>query len=206
MYILSVTLATLVIIPGLLKILSPYFWEDVCYLKDLLWILLTFVLRRKRRPLFLAVDRFIEQSALHPNRTFIIFENKSYSYEDANKESNKIANALRTHARLQAGETVALLMGNEPTFMFTWLALAKLGCPVAFLNHNIRSKSLLHCFSCCDAKVIIAAVGKEVTNSSREAFRDHVGSQHYNSKITIKVFWGLYLQILVFSKALAVFI
>ncbi|XP_062405796.1 long-chain fatty acid transport protein 2-like [Sardina pilchardus] len=161
MYILTVTLATLVIIPVLLKIFVPYFWKDVFYLKDLVRILLTFVSRRKRRPLFLAVDRFIEQSALYPNRTFIWFENKSYSYQDADKESNKIANALRAHACLQSGETVALFMGNEPTFMFTWLALAKLGCPVAFLNHNIRSKSLLHCFSCCDAKVLIAAVELE---------------------------------------------
>ncbi|XP_076143874.1 long-chain fatty acid transport protein 2-like [Alosa pseudoharengus] len=161
MYISTVTLATLVIIPVLLKIFAPYFWEDVFYLKDLVRILLTFVSRRKRRPLFLAVDRFIEQSALHPNRTFILFENKSYSYQDADKESNKIANALRSHACSQSGETVALFMRNEPTFMFTWLALAKLGCPVAFLNHNIRSKSLLHCFSCCDAKVLIAAVELE---------------------------------------------
>ncbi|XP_041918152.1 very long-chain acyl-CoA synthetase isoform X1 [Alosa sapidissima] len=161
MYISTVTLATLVIIPVLLKIFAPYFWEDVFYLKELVRILLTFVSRRKRRPLFLAVDRFIEQSALHPNRTFILFENKSYSYQDADKESNKIANALRSHACSQSGETVALFMRNEPTFMFTWLALAKLGCPVAFLNHNIRSKSLLHCFSCCDAKVLIAAVDLE---------------------------------------------
>ncbi|XP_051235629.1 long-chain fatty acid transport protein 2 isoform X2 [Dicentrarchus labrax] len=48
-------------------------------------------------------------------------------------------------------------MGNEPAFMFTWLALAKLGSPVALLNHNIRNKSLLHCFNCCRAKVLIAA-------------------------------------------------
>ncbi|KAG8001273.1 Very long-chain acyl-CoA synthetase [Nibea albiflora] len=48
-------------------------------------------------------------------------------------------------------------MGNEPAFMFTWLALAKLGSPVALLNHNIRTKSLLHCFNCCNAKVLIAA-------------------------------------------------
>ncbi|KAL2088891.1 hypothetical protein ACEWY4_015790 [Coilia grayii] len=161
MYISTLTLASLVIIPVLVKICCPYFWEDVLYLKDLFRILLTFVLRRKRRPLFLAVDRFIEQSVLCPNRTFIVFENKSYSYRDADRESNKIANALRAHSRLQSGETAALFMGNEPTFMFTWLALAKLGCPAAFLNQNIRSKSLLHCFNCCNAKVIIATAELE---------------------------------------------
>ncbi|KAJ8249311.1 hypothetical protein GJAV_G00233430 [Gymnothorax javanicus] len=48
-------------------------------------------------------------------------------------------------------------MGNEPAFIFTWLALAKLGCPVALLNNNIKAKSLLHCFNCCAAKLLIAA-------------------------------------------------
>lgn len=72
--------------------------------------------------------------------------------------------------------------------MFTWLALAKLGCPVAFLNHNIRSKSLLHCFSCCDTKVIISAVGKAVINSSREAFRDLLYRLTTLVTVTIKVF------------------
>lgn len=160
MFISTVTLATLVVIPVLVKICCPYFWDDVVYLKDLLRILVTFVLRRKRRPLFLAVDRFIEQSVLHPKRTFILFENKSYSYQDADRESNKIANALLAHSNLQPGDTAALFMGNEPTFMFTWLALAKLGCPAAFLNQNIRSKSLLHCFNCCNAKLLIASAGK----------------------------------------------
>ncbi|KAM7405896.1 hypothetical protein PAMP_000311 [Pampus punctatissimus] len=110
-----------------------------------------------RRPLFFALDRFLEQTATYPDKTFIMFENESYTYTCADKRSNKIANALQFHPKYKAGDTVALFMGNEPAFMFTWLALAKLGSPVALLNYNIRTKSLLHCFNCCKAKVLIAA-------------------------------------------------
>uniref|UniRef100_A0A6Q2YDK3 long-chain-fatty-acid--CoA ligase n=1 Tax=Esox lucius TaxID=8010 RepID=A0A6Q2YDK3_ESOLU len=157
MYLVSILFTSLALTPLLLKAFFPYFWKDAFYLADLVRILMKFVLRRRRKPSFMVLDRFLEQSVAHPDRSFILFDNKNYSYRDTDKRSNKIANALRRHSELRAGDTVALFMGNEPAFIFTWLALAKLGCPVAFLNHNIRSRSLLHCFNCCSAKVLIAA-------------------------------------------------
>ncbi|KAJ8393094.1 hypothetical protein AAFF_G00067770 [Aldrovandia affinis] len=157
MYILSTLLASLAIFPLVLKVFYPYFWEDLAYLLNLLWILLKFGKRRRRKPLFLVLDRYFEQTTGHPDRPFVVFEDQSFSYRDADKRSNRIANALQKHGNFVKGDTVALYMGNEPAFIFTWLALAKLGCPVALLNNNIKSKSLLHCFSCCGAKLLIAA-------------------------------------------------
>ncbi|XP_022604110.1 very long-chain acyl-CoA synthetase-like [Seriola dumerili] len=157
MYIISVILATILIIPFALKTFSPYLWMDILYFGDLLRIFVRFVSRRRRRPLFFVLDRFLEQTAALPHKPFIVFENEIYSYTHTDKRSNKVANALRTQRGYRAGDTVALFMGNEPAFLFTWLALAKLGSPVALLNHNIRTKSLLHCFNCCKAKVLIAA-------------------------------------------------
>uniref|UniRef100_A0A8C4ID24 long-chain-fatty-acid--CoA ligase n=1 Tax=Dicentrarchus labrax TaxID=13489 RepID=A0A8C4ID24_DICLA len=126
---------------------SPPWWSP---------LFLKFVSRRRRRPLFFVLDRFLEQTAAHPDKLFIVFENEGYSYKYTDTRSNKTANALQSHPGYKVGDTVALFMGNEPAFMFTWLALAKLGSPVALLNHNIRNKSLLHCFNCCRAKVLIA--------------------------------------------------
>ncbi|KAK5935535.1 hypothetical protein CgunFtcFv8_020890 [Champsocephalus gunnari] len=157
MYLISVILASIFIIPFAIKTLSPYLWLDILYLKHLLRILVTFVSRRRRRPFFFVLDRFLEQTAAHPDKSFIVFENEHFSYSYTDRRSNKTANALLSQPGYKAGDTVALFMGNEPAFMFTWLALAKLGSPVAFLNHNIRTKSLLHCFNCCKATVLIAA-------------------------------------------------
>uniref|UniRef100_A0A8C9X000 long-chain-fatty-acid--CoA ligase n=1 Tax=Sander lucioperca TaxID=283035 RepID=A0A8C9X000_SANLU len=147
----------ILIIPFGLKTLFPYVWMDILYFGDLLRILVKFVSRRRRRPSFFVLDRFLEQTAAHPDKPFILFENENYSYTDTDKWSNKTANALQSHPGYKPGDTVALFMGNEPAFLFTWLALAKLGSPVALLNHNIRTKSLLHCFNCCKANVLIAA-------------------------------------------------
>ncbi|XP_053177277.1 long-chain fatty acid transport protein 2 [Scomber japonicus] len=154
---ISVVLATILIIPFALKTFTPYVWADILYVVELLRILVKFVSRRRRKPFFFVLDRFLEQTAAHPDKPFVVFEDESFTYSDTDKRSNKIANALRSHPRYKAGDTVALFMGNEPAFMFTWLALAKLGSPVALLNYNIRTKCLLHCFNCCKAKVLIAA-------------------------------------------------
>lgn len=159
LYLISIIISTILIIPFVLKTFSPLLWMDIVYCGDLLRILVTFVSRRRRKPFFFVLDRFLEQTAANPDKLFVVFENERYSYSDADKRSNRTANALRSHPGYKAGETVALFMGNEPGFIFTWLALAKLGSPVSLLNHNIRSKSLLHCFNCCKAKVLIAAPG-----------------------------------------------
>lgn len=162
MYLISVILASILVLPFALKTFSPYLWMDILYFRVLLRILVTFVSRRRRRPLFFVLDRFLEQTAAHPDKLFIVFGSERYSYAYTDTRSNQIANALQSHPRYKAGDTVALFMGNEPAFMFTWLALAKLGSPVALLNHNIRTKCLLHCFNCCKAKVLIAAPGMHV--------------------------------------------
>ncbi|XP_029284443.1 very long-chain acyl-CoA synthetase [Cottoperca gobio] len=156
MYLISVIFASILIIPFAIKTLSPYLWLDILYLGHMLHIVVKCVSRR-RRPCFFVLDRFLEQTAAHPDKLFIVFENENYSFTYTDKRSNKTANALQSHPNYKAGDTVALFMGNEPAFIFTWLAMAKLGSPVALLNHNIRTKSLLHCFNCCKAKVLIAA-------------------------------------------------
>lgn len=159
MYFLSITLASILIVPLVMKWVCPCLWKDVVYCTELLRILAKFVARRRRRPPFFVLDRFLEQSAADPHKLFLVFGNERHTYEQADKRSNQIANALQCQQGYRAGDTVALFMGNEPAFIFTWLALAKLGSPVSLLNHNIRNKSLLHCFNCCKANVLIAASG-----------------------------------------------
>uniref|UniRef100_A0AAQ5ZEV9 long-chain-fatty-acid--CoA ligase n=1 Tax=Amphiprion ocellaris TaxID=80972 RepID=A0AAQ5ZEV9_AMPOC len=102
------------------------------------------------------LDDFLDAVKKHPHKNFIVFEDSSYTYSQADRESNKVARALSAHVQLKQGDTAALFLGNEPLFVWMWLGLAKLGCTASLLNYNIRSKSLLHCFSCCDAKVLIA--------------------------------------------------
>ncbi|KAF6738860.1 Very long-chain acyl-CoA synthetase [Oryzias melastigma] len=137
------------------KAFCPHLPADCVYILRSLGLGFRLLKYRKRKPIYSVLDCFLDAVKRHPAKTFLHFEGREYSYEEVDRQSNKVARALQAEARLKEGDTVALFLPNEPGFVWTWLGLAKLGCPAALLNFNIRSKSLLHCFSCCGAKVII---------------------------------------------------
>ncbi|GAA6218857.1 very long-chain acyl-CoA synthetase-like [Lates japonicus] len=155
-YILYTILTGLALLPLLLYLRNPYFWYDLNYTLTAIKIGIRIVRYKKRKPFYSILDSFLDKVAKQPQKKFIVFEDISYTYSQADKESNKVARALSTHGNVKAGDTVAVFMGNEPRMVWLWLGLAKLGCTASLLNYNIRSKSLLHCFSCCDAKVLVA--------------------------------------------------
>lgn len=159
-YGLYTALAGLLLLPLFFYLRNPYFFQDLCYSLTALKIANRVEKFRRRKPFYSILECFLDKVARQPQKTFLLFEDRSYSYSQADRESNRAARALSQHARLQEGDTVALLLGNEPQFVWMWLALAKLGCTASLLNFNIRSKSLLHCFSCCNAKVLVVGAGK----------------------------------------------
>lgn len=150
-------LAALALLPALLGTFYPYFFQDCVYIYRAVGFGIRLIKYSKKTPFYSIVDCFLDAVKKHPKKAFVHFEGKTFTYLDVERQSNKVANALRSVAALKEGDTVALFIGNEPCFMWTWLGLAKLGCPAALLNFNIRSRSLLHCFSCCGANVLIAA-------------------------------------------------
>ena len=159
-YFLYTALAGLAILPLLLYLKNPYFLQDMSYAITAIKIGIRMGKFKTQKPLYSILDCFLDKVARQPHKKFLLFEESSYTYSQADKESNRVARALSTHVQLKEGDTVALFLGNEPHFVWLWLALAKLGCTASLLNCNIRSKSLLHCFSCCEAKVLVAGAGK----------------------------------------------
>ncbi|KAL0968674.1 hypothetical protein UPYG_G00270050 [Umbra pygmaea] len=140
---------------GLLRYCYPYFLHDVRHMIKI--ILIKYRLWKIRKENVTILDRFLESVKRHPNKPFILFEDESYSYLDADNHSNKVARVLMQNGNIKEGDVVAVFSGNQPIFLWIWLGLVKIGCSAAFLNYNMRSKSLLHCFSCSGADVLIAA-------------------------------------------------
>ncbi|XP_029379623.1 long-chain fatty acid transport protein 2 isoform X1 [Echeneis naucrates] len=135
----------------------PYLKADCIHIVRSIGVGFRLLRYKKIKPFYSVLDRFLDRVRRHPDKTFIIFEGRQYSYGEVDRRSNKVARALQAEAGLREGDTVALFLPNEPCYVWIWLGLAKLGCPAALLNFNIRSKSLLHCFSCCGAKVLIVS-------------------------------------------------
>ncbi|XP_029009050.1 long-chain fatty acid transport protein 2-like [Betta splendens] len=154
---LTAVVGLAVLCASFLTAFFPYFADDAVYIMRTLRLGARLNRYKKSRPFYSILDRFLDAVRSHPGKLFLHFEGRDYSYAEADRRSSKVARALRAEARLQEGDTVALFLPSEPCFVWTWLGLAKLGCPAALLNFNIRAKSLLHCFSCCGAKVIVVS-------------------------------------------------
>ncbi|CDQ88005.1 unnamed protein product [Oncorhynchus mykiss] len=147
------------------KLCFPYFWKDVFYLVKVIRYGARLEIFKMTSKVVTIIDRFVQQVERIPTKPFLIYEGVTYTYQDINERSNKLANVFLEQGMLKKGDSVALLMNNEPDFICVWFGLIKLGCAVAFLNTNIKSRSLLHCFNCCGAKTLV--VGAELQHSRR---------------------------------------
>lgn len=156
---LSVLVAGVFSAHVLQKLCVPYFWTDLFFLLKVVRYGVKLELFKLSSSVRTVLDRFIEQAQRIPNKPFIIYDGRSYTYRDIESRSNRLANVFLKRVKLRKGDCVSLLMSNEPDFLCVWFALAKVGCTVAFLNTNIKSKSLLHCFNCCGAKTLIVGSG-----------------------------------------------
>uniref|UniRef100_A0A8C2HU78 long-chain-fatty-acid--CoA ligase n=1 Tax=Cyprinus carpio TaxID=7962 RepID=A0A8C2HU78_CYPCA len=131
----------------------PYFWKDALFLTRVIRYGARLEIYKRTSRVVTVVDRFVQQAQRIPDKAFLIYEGVTYTYGELEERSNRVARVFKD--AVKEGDTVALLMSNEPDFLSVWFGLCKLGCAVAFLNTNIRSRSLLHCFRCCGAELLV---------------------------------------------------
>ena len=70
----------------------------------------------------LICDLFESSVKKHPSKTFVVFQGKKYSFEYINSQANKVAN-LAQQLGWKRGDLVALLIYNEPAFIWTYLGM-----------------------------------------------------------------------------------
>ncbi|NXP83826.1 S27A6 protein, partial [Passerina amoena] len=150
-----------------LKIFFPYFWADLVYF--LRWKRSKATVKKwAKNGILSIIDLFRQTVEKNPHKPFLIYEGTVYTYQDVDRRSNRVAQAFLHYGNLNKGDTVALLMGNGPDFIHVWFGLAKLGFIVAFLNVNIRSRSLLHCINTSAAKALV--IGEDCLGSIEKEF------------------------------------
>ncbi|NP_001090443.1 solute carrier family 27 member 6 L homeolog [Xenopus laevis] len=144
----------------------PYFWADLIYFLKVVRYGLRIETYKRTGSVVTVVENFIQQAKRVPNKPFLIFQEQVHTYRDVDKRSNQVAQVFMKYSPLKKEDTVAMLMSNEPDFVNVWFGLAKLGFRVAFLNYNVRSRSLLHCFHSCGAKMLV--VGADMLETLEE--------------------------------------
>ncbi|XP_073734635.1 long-chain fatty acid transport protein 6 isoform X3 [Callorhinus ursinus] len=169
--------AGIILLHFLQKLAFPYFWDDFWYLLKVVRYGIRLETYALKGELFTVLDKFLSLAKKQPQKPFIIYEGDIHTYQDVDKKSSRVAHVFLNHSTLERGDTVALLMSNEPDFVHVWFGLAKLGCVVAFLNSNIRSNSLLHCIRSCEPRALVVGAGlpKAAVISQLQALKGSAG-------------------------------
>ncbi|KAK7120050.1 hypothetical protein R3I94_020164 [Phoxinus phoxinus] len=146
------------------RLCFPHFWKDALYLMKVIRYGARLEIYKRSSRVVTVVDRFVQQAQRIPEKAFVVYEGVPYTYGELEARSNRVARVFQD--AVSTGDTVALLMSNEPDFIAVWFGFCKLGCAVAFLNTNIKPRSLLHCLSCCGAKLLV--VGADLAGALEE--------------------------------------
>uniref|UniRef100_A0A8D0E582 long-chain-fatty-acid--CoA ligase n=1 Tax=Salvator merianae TaxID=96440 RepID=A0A8D0E582_SALMN len=151
----TAVLGLLILFPLWGKVFFPYLWKDLAFLFTNIHLRIRLQKYMNRSPPFTLLEIFLTSVRKHPKKPLILFGEEVYSYQDIDKWSSQVARVFRGHAGLDQGQTVAVFLKNIPAYLWVWMGLEKIGCSMACINHNIRSKSLLHAVSSCEAKVLV---------------------------------------------------
>lgn len=100
-----------------------------------------------------------------PGNPAIFFENRRYTWNEFNQESNRVASVLR-RLGAKADECVALMMDNRPEFLFTMVGANKLGLATGLINTKLVGDQLVHALKITLSNWII--VGSEYAHLIEE--------------------------------------
>jgi fatty-acyl-CoA synthase len=101
------------------------------------------------------IGDMIRRSAYHdPDKTALIFGDRTYTYAALEAECNRTANALRDLG-VKKYDRVAILAHNTAHHVLTWIGCCKIGAVYLAINYLLRGKDITYCINHSEAKVFI---------------------------------------------------
>jgi long-chain acyl-CoA synthetase len=95
-----------------------------------------------------------EKTKQHPKRAALVHEGKSITFDELNKNVNRLANGLKGLG-IKRGDRVAIMLPNTPEFVYSFFACQKLGAIAVPFNTMYKGGEILHILNDCGAKAII---------------------------------------------------
>ncbi|KAF7723015.1 hypothetical protein EC973_002431 [Apophysomyces ossiformis] len=113
--------------------------------------------------------RFKDKAKATPDRVFVYFENKQYTFRQLEKASNRLAHWLLAQ-HVKKNDVVCMMLQNHPTFYILLFAIMKIGAVPSLINTNLSEDSLLHCVKIANAHKFIfdPIYGKQVHTISQD--------------------------------------
>lgn len=101
------------------------------------------------------VTQHIERGrAQFPNRTALVFEGQSFTYQDVDEMATRVANGLRGLG-VKRGDRVALFLPNTPAFVFAYCGILKMGAIAVSLNVMLKEEEVGFILNDCGAVALI---------------------------------------------------
>ncbi len=91
---------------------------------------------------------------LFPHKVALIFEEKSFTYQQLDQLASRVANGLRGLG-IKQGDRVALFLPNIPEFIISYLGILKLGAIAVSVNVMFKTEEVSHVLNDCAAKIVI---------------------------------------------------
>ena len=97
-----------------------------------------------------------EMSALHGDKTYLVYEDERYSYADVHARVRSLAHHLREVHGVREGDRVAIAMRNYPEWIISYWATLSLGAAVVGMNAWWTGPEMEYGLSDSRPKVLIA--------------------------------------------------
>ncbi len=99
-------------------------------------------------------DLLEEKVKKHPDRIFLTFEERNFTFRDMDNNANRIANFFLKLGGAR-GIGVAMFMDNSPSFLDVFIGLQKIGMYSVPVNTSLKGESLLYILNHCEARYIV---------------------------------------------------
>jgi crotonobetaine/carnitine-CoA ligase len=99
-------------------------------------------------------DLIEEKAAKYGNKTYIIFEGKSFTYRQMDENANRVANYLLSLGAGK-GNGLAIIMGNCPQYLDFFIGSQKIGMYSIPVNTSLRGDSLLYILNHSEAQFVV---------------------------------------------------
>ena len=101
------------------------------------------------------IGMYLSQNARKiPKKLAISCEDRSYTYDQFNREVNRLANGL-LDIGLSHGDKIAFMMKNSDHFVFSYFAGAKIGAVIVPMNFRLTSSEISYILGQSEAKAVI---------------------------------------------------
>jgi long-chain acyl-CoA synthetase len=100
------------------------------------------------------VKILVQNTARHPEKMALTFEDRTYTYSDFNKLVNRFANGLMIQG-VKKGEKIALMMKNSDSFAIAYYACAKIGAVVVPMNFRLVEREVRYILDQSDSVLVI---------------------------------------------------